>query len=202
MRKVFIFWDNSNIFISAKTVAAAKEGADASYTVRIEFENMLRLAHCDRPLEFAVAVGSIPPVLRHVWNRLEKTGVMVELFERGLSTDKEQAVDQALQVHMLRKTVDYNGDPGIAVLLTGDGKGFLDGVGFHADLERMHKKGWGVEVLAWDRTCNPRMRKWAEKIGIFVPLEDFYESVTFTEDVSKVIRRAIPLDLSTRKHLT
>lgn len=199
MKKVFVFWDNSNIFISAKTVAAEREGGDAAYHVRIQFDNLLRLAVADRTLEYAVAVGSVPPPLRHVWNRLEQVGVTVELFERGNLSSREQAVDQALQTHMLRKALDYNGDPGIAVMLTGDGAGFLDGVGFHADLERMHKKGWGVEVLAWERTCNPRLRQWAEKIGVFVPLEDYYEAVTSTEDESGALRRANALDLTKRK---
>ncbi|MGD0262876.1 MAG: NYN domain-containing protein [Verrucomicrobiota bacterium] len=199
MKKIFVFWDNSNIFISAKTVAAEREGGDAAYHVRIQFDNLLRLAVADRSLEYAVAVGSVPPPLRHVWNRLEQAGVTVELFERGGLSSREQAVDQALQTHMLRKALDYNGDPGIAVMLTGDGAGFLDGVGFHADLERMHKKGWGVEVLAWERTCNPRLRQWAEKIGVFVALEDYYEAVTFTEDESGALRRANALDLTKRK---
>lgn len=199
MRKVFVFWDNSNIFISAKTVAAEREGGDAAYQVRIQFDNLLQLALAGRSLEYAIAVGSVPPPLRHVWNRLEQAGVKVELFERGSLSSREQAVDQALQTHMLRKALDYNGTPGIAVLLTGDGAGFLDGVGFHADLERMHKKGWGVEVLAWERTCNPRLNQWVNKIGLFVPLEDFYDAVTFTEDESGAIRRAKTLDLTKRK---
>ncbi|MBU6402561.1 MAG: NYN domain-containing protein [Verrucomicrobia bacterium] len=202
MKKVFVFWDNSNIFISAKTVAAEREGGDAAYQVRIQFDHLLHLAQAGRELEYAIAVGSVPPPLRHVWNRLEQAGVKVELFERGSLSSREQAVDQALQTHMLRKALDYNGDPGIAVMLTGDGAGFLDGVGFHSDLERMHRKGWGVEVLAWERTCNPRLKKWVEAIGVFVPLEDYYETVTFTEDETGAIRRAKPLDLSRRKLTT
>ncbi len=199
MKPVFVFWDNSNIFISAKSVAAEREGGDAAYHIRIQFDNLLQLAIAGRKLEFAVAVGSVPPPLRHVWNRLEAAGVQVDLFERGAMSAREQAVDQALQVHMLRKAFDYNGHPGIAVVLTGDGAGFLDGVGFHADLERMHRKGWGIEVLAWERTCNPRLKKWVEKIGVFVPLEDYYDSITFTDDETGAIRRAKPLDLAKRK---
>ena len=198
-KPVFVFWDNSNIFISAKTVAAEREGGDASYQIRIQFDNLLQLAIAERKLEFAIAVGSVPPPLRHVWNRLEAAGVQVVLFERGAMSSREQAVDQALQVHMLRKAFDYNGHPGIAVVLTGDGAGFLDGVGFHADLERMHRRGWGVEVLAWERTCNPRLKRWVEQIGVFVPLEDYYDSITFTDDETGAIRRAKPLDLARRK---
>jgi len=199
MKKVFVFWDNSNIFISAKTVAAEREGGDAAYQVKIQFDQMLQLALAGRTLEYAIAVGSVPPPMRHVWNQLEHAGVKVELFERGGLSSREQAVDQALQTHMLRKALDYNGTPGIAVMLTGDGAGYLDGVGFHADLERMHKKGWGVEVLAWERTCNPRLKQWANKIGVFIPLEHYYDAITFTEDASGALRRAKPLDLSKRK---
>ena len=199
MKKTFVFWDNSNIFISARAIAAQREGGDAAYTVRIQFKNLLDLAAAGRPLESAIAVGSVPPAMRHVWNQLEKTGVKVELFERGGLSSREQAVDQALQTHMLRTALDNNGNPGIAVLLTGDGAGFLDGIGFHADLERMHKKGWGIEVLAWEQTCAGRLRKWVEQIGVFVPLEDYYDSITFTEDESGAIRRSSPLALADRK---
>ena len=120
------------------------------------------------------------------------------MFERGAESNREQAVDQALQVHMLRTAFDSNGHPGVAVMLTGDGKGFHDGVGFHADLDRMHKRGWGVEVIAWERTCNPRLKSWAHSVGAFIPLEDYYESVTFLDDEKGVIRRAKPLDLKKR----
>ncbi len=90
-------------------------------------------------------------------------------------------MDQALQTAMLRDAFDYNGNPGTAVLLTGDGSGFADGVGFHADLERMRNRGWRIEVLSWRHSCNRRMREWAEEHGTFVALDDFYESVTFLE---------------------
>jgi hypothetical protein len=197
-KKVFIFWDNSNIFIGAKAAAMEIKPQDDPYKLRIDFQKLLQLAAADRPIEYAIAVGSVPPELRHVWNRLENTGIKVELFERGSQSEKEQAVDQALQVHMLRKAFDYNGQAGTAVMLTGDGKGFFDGVGFQADLERMHKKGWNVEILAWDKTCNLRMREWAKRVGIFIPLEDFYESITFTDDYSGSIRHSKPVDLKNR----
>ena len=50
MKKVFVFWDNSNIFISAKTVAAEREGGDAAYQVKIQFDQMLQLALAGRTL--------------------------------------------------------------------------------------------------------------------------------------------------------
>ena len=38
--------------------------------------------------------------------------------------------DRVLQLRMLEDALDYNGDPGIVVLLTGDGAGYLEGAGF------------------------------------------------------------------------
>ena len=85
MGNVFIYWDNSNIFISAQQVAIEREGADVRQRVRVHFRNLLALAHAGRDIEHAIAVGSIPPELRHVWNRLENEGVGVQLLERGLT---------------------------------------------------------------------------------------------------------------------
>ena len=182
MEKVFVYWDNSNIFISAQSVAARSEAQepDVRSRVRVHFENLFALAVAGREVEKAYAVGSIPPELRWVWNRLEKAGVEVTLLQRSLS-GSEQGVDATLQTSMLRDLADYNGDPGIAVLMTGDGAGFYDGVGFHKDVERMHRKGWRVEILSWIDSCNHRMKEWAEKNGLFIALDDYYESITFLE---------------------
>ncbi len=84
---------------------------------------------------------------------------------------------------------DYNKDPGVVCLLTGDGKGFADGVGFHADLERMYKKGWGMELLAWEKSCNHKMRDWAKGVGVFVPLEDFYQEITFQKSSLTITKK-------------
>ena len=207
MDKVFIYWDNSNIFISAQQAAAELEGDAVRYRVRLHFRNLLTLAAAGRDIEHAVAVGSVPPELRHIWNRLENEGVTVQLLERGVIQGREQGVDQALQTAMLRDAFDHNGNPGIAVLLTGDGAGFDSGVGFHADLERMRRRGWRIEVLSWRHSCNRRMREWAEQYGVFIALDDFYDSVTFLEPPAPGQpianpRYAVPPDLSRRPAAT
>lgn len=179
VERVFLYWDNSNILIGARQVAAKREGPGAYHRARIDFRNMLELAGAGRHIEHAVAVGPIPPELRHVWNRLEGGGVSVLLLERGGFHGGEQEVGRALQTAMLRDCHDYIGEPGIAVLITGDGAGFYAAAGFHSDLERMHARGWRVEVVSWRHSCNTRMRRWAERNGRFIALDDFYESVTF-----------------------
>ena len=70
---------------------------------------------------------------------------MCNSLSGAIGGGREQGVDQALQTAMLRDLSDNNGDPGTAVLISGDGAGFDDGCGFHADLERMHRKGWKLK---------------------------------------------------------
>ena len=65
MDRVFIYWDNSNTFHEAQRFAEERdEGPNARYRVRIHFDSMLRLAHADRPIERALAAGSVPPEMR------------------------------------------------------------------------------------------------------------------------------------------
>ncbi len=205
MDSVFIYWDNSNIFHEMQRLAEEREqGPDSRYRVRINFDAMLRLAHADRPMERAVAAGSVPPEMRQLWNRMENSGVEVKLFDRGNPERGEQEMpDRLLQLRMLEDALDYNGDPGITVLLTGDGAGYLEGAGFHSTLERMHRRGWRVEILSWAHSCNQRMRLWAEENGVFIPLDTFYESVTYMEPSRPGFELApgrppAPLELSLR----
>ncbi len=205
MSGVFVYWDNSNIHHEAQRLAEERNGTPgARYLVRIHFDNLLRLAHADRPLEKAVAAGSVPPELRQLWNRLDNRGVEVMLFDRGSRDRSEQETpDRWLQLRMLEDALDHNGNPGIVTLLTGDGAGYGEGRGFHRTLERMHRRGWRVEVLSWAHACNRRMREWAEANGVFVPLDDHYDAVTFREPSRPghefaPPRDAAPLDLSAR----
>lgn len=205
MSGVFVYLDNSNIFHAAQDLAEERNGdANARYRVRIDFESLLRLAHADRPLGKALAAGSIPPALSMLWNELRRTGVEVYLYDRGEPGRGEQETpDYWLQLRMLEDTVDYNDNPGIVVLLTGDGAGYNESRGFHRTLERMYRQGWQVELLSWEHSANPRMREWVETNGVFVPLDDYYDAITYTttprigqEPVP--VRDAVGLDLSTR----
>ena len=205
MDSVFIYWDNSNIFHEAQRLAEEREeGEGARYRVRINFDNMLRLAHADRSLEKALAAGSVPPEMRQLWNRMESKGVEVRLFDRVAPGRGEQEIpDRLLQLRMLEDALDYNGTPGTVVLLTGDGAGYYEGAGFHSTLERMHNRGWQVEILSWAHACNQRMRMWAEENGVFVALDDFYEAITFMEPSRPGFelapaRDSVELDLSLR----
>lgn len=190
--KIYLFIDNSNIFISAKDEAEKREGA--RHQVRLAIEHLLQLATAGRAVGKVCIVGSIPPEDKAIWDKFEEvTGVKPELYERGAVSKGEQGLDQCLQVHMLRAISD-NDEPQIAIVMTGDGAGYDDGVGFHADMERMYEAGWGVEVISWRGHCKRALREWATDKGVFVDLDAYYDAVTFV----KGGRPAAALDLSSR----
>jgi len=180
---IYVYWDNSNVFHEAQRLAEERNNSsNARYRVRIHFDNLLRLAHADRPLQQALVAGSIPPEIQNLWNRLENQGIEVQLFDRGDPGRGEQEVpDSWLQQRMVMNGLQYVETPGIAVVLTGDGAGYHENRGFHQTLELLHKRRWGIEVLSWRHSCNRRMREWAERNGAFIALDDHYESITFLE---------------------
>ena len=194
-RAVNLFWDNSNIFIGARTTVGGR-GRGCTGGVRIDFDHLVQLAVAGRNLQSAFCVGSVPPPGDRVLGHLRQRGVELELYERGGRTGTEQAIDQALQVHLLRLNYD-NSEPQIVTVLTGDGAGYAAGVGFRADLERLHRAGWYIELLSWERCCSRPFREWVEDIGVFVPLDEWIDSIVFEEGVS----RTKPLNLARRKKM-
>ncbi len=205
MNEIFVYWDRSNLFHEAQRIAEEQKSTPgARYRVRIHFDNLMNLARADRPMKKAVAAGSVPPEMQSLWNRMENSGVDVRLFDRGSRERGEQEVpDRWLQSRMLEDALDHNGDPGIVVLLTGDGAGYMEGQGFHSTLERMHKRGWRVEVLSWSHSCRRGMRLWAQEHGLFISLDDCYNAITFCEPSNPghefaPRRDAVPLDLAAR----
>ena len=165
---------------------------------------MIRLACAGRPIKKAVVAGSIPPETQTLWERLRKNGLQLEeLFNRGDRFGKEQEVpDERLQLRMMADTLQCQ-PPGIAVLMTGDGRGREKGRGFYFALELMRRNGWRVELMAWERGCHPQMREWAKQNGVFVPLDDHYAAVTYltalrSDSSGALPRKAERLDLSHR----
>ena len=123
--------------------------SNAFYRVRINFENMLRLAHDDRTLEKTSAEVRLSE-LRHLWNRLDGLGMDVTLFNHEeLGRGEQNMPGHVLQLRMPEDALDCNGGPSTATLLTD--AGYPEGTGFHSTLEHMQKRRWRIEILQCGR---------------------------------------------------
>ena len=56
-----------------------------------------------------------------------------------------------------------------------------------------HKAG-ASRSFRGDNACNPRLRSWAQDVGVYLSLEDYYEAITFIEGG----RTAVPISLTRR----
>ena len=196
---VHIFWDHSNLFHSAQDACddCGGGGLEPGHRtdVRLDFQKLYDFAAAGRHVERAVAVGSVPPGLRELWTRLRKAGVDIDLQERGADSGKEQAVDQVLQLEMLRSLADRADRPAVAVLLTGDAD-------FRADAQRMLDKGWGLEVLAFGGSFSNKLKALANCShgrAKYIELDRWYTQLVYLQGVGRAIGRpSHALDLTGR----
>jgi len=205
---VHIFWDHSNVYLSALDACERPSRKDKKKRIgfevgnradaRVHFHHLYEFACAGRNVERAVGVGSIPPGLNALWGSLKKAGVEVELQERGTETGKEQAVDEALQLHMLRSVLDRGDSPAVAVILTGDG-------GYHGDIQRMLDAGWGVEILCFGCSFSRKLRNMAKEShgrAKYVDLDGWYHQLVYLQGLDEgILRPAETLDLADRPHI-
>lgn len=178
---VYIFWDNSNIHYSGlESVFPKLEPGKERGLYRTYFKNLFELVRNGRSVEGAYVAGSIPPPSDDLWKYLDRLGIDKTLLDKTASGKEQGSVDMCLQTNMFRVALDN--PPSTMALLTGDGSGGALGKGFLADLKRIRKHGWQIEVYAWEATCNRYLKEFAEQEGVFVPLEKHYYSITFLKD--------------------
>jgi hypothetical protein len=198
---IHMYWDHSNLFVRMGDTCDDGKGAGIELghrrEARLSFPALFRLAAAGRTVEKAVAAGSVPPDMQKLWQRLGKVGLIVDLQERGASSGKEVAVDQALEIGMLKSLLDRP-TPAIAVLLSADG-------GFRDTLDRFLSGGWGVEVLAFSKGASPKLTRLpadAPGAALFVDLDLWYYDLVYLEDNSgKVVRKTSVLNLAKRNVL-
>lgn len=91
---VHVFWDHSNLFARAQDACDDRQGGGREpghrLDARLHFKKVLDFASAGRSIEKAVAVGSIPPGLATLWERLRDAKVKVDLQERGAELGKSK----------------------------------------------------------------------------------------------------------------
>lgn len=182
MRKkpVCIYVDNSNIYIGGQEAAKIRHEDPAAF--RIAFNHFLFLiTHGDMSFDELVWAGSGPPEMEEVFKSVISRGVDLQLIPRPSGGEYEM-VDMAMQLSMYRHHRKYRETPGTIVLCTGDGKGFHEEKGFLYDVKGFIEDGWILNLYSWDAICHHGLKAFARQHGHYVPLEQFYHSITFLKD--------------------
>lgn len=182
---VHVFWDNSNIWLSAKN-HCDEIGEAPRDALRIHFLNLHNLATKGRMTETKVISGSIPPDSNSLWNNAKELGYDTHLLKRVKDERTlkkvEQAVDESLHLAMANVVLDFPA-PQTMILLSGDGKVSGQNTSFPNQVERALKFGWNVEVYTWNNSYNRRAYQklidlYGSNIRIII-LDEFYINLTY-----------------------
>lgn len=190
--KAYVYMDVESVWDHTSEMAESRGENRSS----VHFRNLFLLAAGGRQMAKATVVAgsfvSEEPRLISALNRLRDSDVLVHSAE----THGRDVAANFLSLEMLRDIADAE-VPGVAVYVTGDGYGFEDkSAKMRADLERLRARKWRLEVLSWRDCSSPRMLAWVRENGLYTPLENFYDNITYT-----IGRDAEALDLSKRKTL-
>ena len=176
----FMYLDFSNIFIGAKKASIKFEHHDVYNQVRINFHNMIDLIDNAFNVQYIRVVGThVNPIAKFLENLEKEKGKEFKVIESPIINRREISADEHLQIEMLHDVIDYK--PNTAIILTGDGNGTDNAIGFFEEIMRMHGIGWNIVLMAWEDNCRSDMREWVERNGQFVELDKHYKHLTFIQ---------------------
>ena len=193
---IWIFVDNSNIWIGAKKLASKVKGFKSltDHRVRLNIGNLTDVVAKSREVKTGVLYGSEPPQIDSVWDKIrEYKGWSVKTKKKSFLTHKEKEVDAQLLVDVTEVacTTPVN-DRGTVVLITGD-----------ADMcpaveKIISYEGWKVEIYMWEDSLSDRLKKLSrQNVNVICePLDNRMKEVVFTNKKFPVSQYEIPTECS------
>lgn len=181
MTRLFVYVDNSNIWIEGMRFSAVRSGLvstfDEAFTRGItdkswsyDFGELYRLVGADgNPIGRASLFGSRPPKNDSLWAIAERNGFEPIVFDRSFS-NKEKQVDSAISVQMMEDSFCYMKAnlADRAILVSGD-RDHLPAV------ESLQKRGLPVTVVFWEHATSAELRSGADA---FIPLDPHFEQLS------------------------
>ena len=180
MPGVWIFVDDSNIWIEAMKLQSRKKGFKTSqdHRVRIDIGKLADVVAGDRRVEQGVLYGSEPPPVDTVWKKVREKGWRVDSQRRSRITGKEKQVDTKLVAEVTRTAITTPlHERTTIVLVSGDADVIpaLD--------EVIKEDRWKIEVYMWRRAIARDIKKYAaahkDRVEI-KHLDEYLGRVTFT----------------------
>lgn len=149
--RVYIFIDDSNIFIEGKRTAAMRDPSDptARRRFRIDFGRLLDWICESRQLADVYLVGSRPPDVDTFWRILERKGIRANILDR--QAGREKGVDHDLVAEMVETSIREKINGALIALVAGDGD-------YRSTLDRLSRRGWDLEAYFWTSGCSPLIR--------------------------------------------
>ncbi len=179
-RRIFVFVDNSNIFIEGQKIFGEMHcNRELGLRYRLDFGKLFEYIagtrgniffETDSGTTFPKLYGSEPPKMDSLWKFLRNFGVDVQVFQRNYF-NKEKEVDSALiwdAAELILTEVRKEGD---IIAIAGGDKDFLK------INKKGQEKGYIVEYYCWNHSANEEIRY----LENFHNLTDIIKKIGFVE---------------------
>jgi uncharacterized LabA/DUF88 family protein len=177
---LFVYVDNSNVWIEGQHVQAVRLGlaADPADAARrritprwaYDFGRLYELA-CPPAEQIgrSILFGSRPPPNDSLWERARAEGFEVKVFDRN-AANKEKQVDTSLATLMVEDCYQYMKPErhDMAVLVAGDGD-------FIPPVRSVQGRGLKVRVAFWRHGTSRELREAADE---FLELDPYFDRLT------------------------
>ncbi|CAH1233821.1 Hypp836 [Branchiostoma lanceolatum] len=176
---VWIFVDDSNIWIEAKKLAGRQRNLRTTEDprVRVDIGKLGNLVAAGRFVNKGTLYGSEPPKLDTVWDKIKSQGWEVSKHERSIRTGKEKKLDHQIVADIVELVCDKDNLQygNTVIIITGD-----------ADVmpaveKAMKKPSWKVEVKTWKSNLAGDIVKASKKYP------DRILACTLDSDVDKIV---------------
>lgn len=150
--KVWIYVDDSNLWISGKEAYAKAHKLLTSQDPRARFDigQLHEVVAEGREVAGRTLYGSKPPPVDTVWAKIEEQGWNVDIKKKSYHTGKEKQVDSQLITDVVsvvnRETI------GTVIIVAGD-------VDYKPPIDEALARGWNVEVWSWEKALAGDIRK-------------------------------------------
>ena len=174
---VWIYVDDSNIWIEAKKLAGKKKGfkTKEDHRVRIEIGKLTDVVASGRPVAQGFLYGSEPPAIDSVWEKIKQKGWRVD--KKKKSYGKEKMVDTQLVADVTEKACTTPEEERTTIIfITGDADAMP------AISKVLSYRGWKVEICMWEHSMSSQLKKLTkENENVKVSyLNEYLSKVTFT----------------------
>lgn len=180
---LFVYVDNSNVWIEGQRLSAVRRGMAADpvdamkrgivdHDWRYDFGRLYAIA-CPEgvPVGRSILFGSRPPANDSLWVRAQREGFEVRVFDRN-AANKEKQVDVSLATTMMEDSYEHmkpaRGDR--VVLMTGDGD-------YTPTLESLALRGIPTSIVFWRHATARTLGDVADRFHDLDPHLDFLAGV-------------------------
>lgn len=176
---IWIFVDDSNIWIAAKKLASRVKHlkTNEDHRVRIDIGMLTTVVADGRPVAQGFLYGSEPPPVDTVWEKIRSQHFEVSTYPRHSITRKEKQVDAQLVADITeRAIITPIGERTTIVVISGDAD-VLPAV-----RKVLKYEGWNVEVYMWQHAMSAELKKFPQsndRVKSFY-LDDHLSKITFT----------------------